>query len=110
MREGEEANRTRVAGHLDEIQSVVTNTLSLFRNGAVGFIDWLDGLRRVTHSLDKLWFDPNGVMTAIWCLRAVIQDVQLEMAVFPKAVNPECLADDAVKQLRCTNASCVIQF
>ena len=87
----------------------MANTLNALRNGAVGFINWLDGLRRITHSLDELWLDPNGVMTVIWCLRAVIQDVQLEMAVFPKAVNPEGLADDALKQLRCTNASCVIQ-
>src|SRR5205823_6384131 len=44
-------NRTREAGHLDEIQGVVANTLKLHRNGAaccvftftlVGFIDWLD--------------------------------------------------------------------
>jgi len=35
-------NRTRVAGHLDEIQSVVASTPALLRNGAVGFIDWLD--------------------------------------------------------------------
>ena len=42
MREREETNRTRVAGHLDEIQGVVANTLKLPRNGAVGFIDWLD--------------------------------------------------------------------
>ena len=41
--EREDANRTRVAGHLDEIQGVVANTLKLLRNGAVGFIDWLDG-------------------------------------------------------------------
>ena len=34
-------NRTRVAGHLDEIQGVVANTVDLFRQGAVGFIDWL---------------------------------------------------------------------
>src|SRR5438552_15706210 len=42
-------NRTRVAGHLDEIQGVVANTLNLFRNGAsllansfgVGCTDWL---------------------------------------------------------------------
>jgi len=40
--ERERANRTRVAGHLDEIQGVVANMLNLFRNGAVGFIDWLD--------------------------------------------------------------------
>ena len=44
VREREDANRTRVAGHLDEIQGVVANTLNLFRNGAVGFIDWLDVL------------------------------------------------------------------
>jgi hypothetical protein len=30
----EEANRTREAGHLDEIQGVVANTLKLPRNGA----------------------------------------------------------------------------
>ena len=66
MREREEANRTREAGHPDEIQGVMPNTLNgargkrsdmdgqaegrasgservnLFRNGAVGFIDWLD--------------------------------------------------------------------
>ena len=50
MREREDANRTREAGHLDEIQGVVANTLDLLRNGAacrvfmftlVGFIDWL---------------------------------------------------------------------
>ncbi len=44
-------NRTREAGHLDEIQGVVANTLQLPRNGAacrvsiftlVGFIGWLD--------------------------------------------------------------------
>jgi hypothetical protein len=27
-------------------QGVVANTLKLFRNGAVGFIDWLDGQTR----------------------------------------------------------------
>jgi hypothetical protein len=42
VREREDANRTREAGHLDEIQGGVANTLDLFRNGAVGFIDWLD--------------------------------------------------------------------
>ena len=45
MHECEGTNRTRVAGHLDEIQGVVANLLNLFRNGAVGFIDWLDRLR-----------------------------------------------------------------
>ncbi len=42
MREREDANRTREAGHLDEIQGVVASSLKLPRNGAVGFIDWLD--------------------------------------------------------------------
>jgi hypothetical protein len=42
VREPEEANRTREAGHLDEIQGVVANTLVIIRLGAVGFIDWLD--------------------------------------------------------------------
>jgi len=42
VREREDANRTREAGHLDEIQGAVANTLKLLRNGAVGFIDWLD--------------------------------------------------------------------
>jgi len=46
VREREEANRTREAGHLDEIQGVVANKLDLFRNGAVGFIDWLDAFIR----------------------------------------------------------------
>jgi hypothetical protein len=66
VRESEDANRTREAGSLDDSQGVVANTLNgargkrsdmdgqaegrasgservnLFRNGAVGFIDWLD--------------------------------------------------------------------
>jgi hypothetical protein len=50
VREREEANRTRVAGHLDEIQGAVANTLNLFRNWAVGFIDWLD-----EHCPNSLW-------------------------------------------------------
>jgi putative aminopeptidase FrvX len=45
VREREDANRTRVAGHLDEIQGVVASTLKLLRDGAVGFIDWLDLFR-----------------------------------------------------------------
>jgi len=44
VREREDANRTRVAGHLDEIQGVMAITLKLFRKGAVGFIDLLDGI------------------------------------------------------------------
>jgi hypothetical protein len=49
VRKREDVNRTRVAGRLDEIQGVVANTLNAFRNGAVGFIDWLD------------WFTSNSV-------------------------------------------------
>ena len=41
VREREDANRTREAGSLDEIQGVAANTLALHRNGAVRFIDWL---------------------------------------------------------------------
>jgi len=36
-------NRTREVGHLDEIQGVVVNTLKLHCEGAVGFIEWLQG-------------------------------------------------------------------
>jgi hypothetical protein len=42
VRERENASRTREAGNRDEVEGVVANTLRLFRNGAVGFIDWLD--------------------------------------------------------------------
>ena len=49
MRERQDVNRTREAGHLDEIQCVVASMLKLSRNKAsllanpfgVGFIDWL---------------------------------------------------------------------
>src|SRR5438034_7939058 len=41
VREREDENRTREAGNRDEVEGVVANTLNLFRNGAVGFIDWL---------------------------------------------------------------------
>jgi hypothetical protein len=41
--ERQDANRTREAGSRDEVEGVVANTLNLPRNGAVGFIDWLDG-------------------------------------------------------------------
>ena len=44
VREREDVNRTREAGHLDEIQGAVANTLNAFRNGAVGFIEWLGDL------------------------------------------------------------------
>jgi hypothetical protein len=44
VREHEDANRTREAGRLDEIQGVVAIMVNLFRNVVVGFIDWLDSL------------------------------------------------------------------
>ena len=48
MREREDENRTREAGNRDEVEGVVANTLDSFRNGAVGFIVWLD--RLLAHS------------------------------------------------------------
>ena len=62
MREREDANRTREAGHLDEIQGVVANTLKLHRQGAsllakafgVGFIGWL-GLMIQFHLILIVW-------------------------------------------------------
>ena len=45
LREREEGNRTRVAGNRDEVVGVVANMLKLPRQGAAGFIDWLDGSR-----------------------------------------------------------------
>jgi hypothetical protein len=45
-REGEEMNRARVAGHLDEIQGVVANTL----NGARGKHCDIDGQAEVRMS------------------------------------------------------------
>jgi hypothetical protein len=41
VREREDTNRTRVAGSRDGVEGVVTSTLNLYRDGAVGFIDWL---------------------------------------------------------------------
>src|SRR5437773_6889748 len=35
-------NRTREAGNRDEVEGVVATTLKLKRDGAVGFINWLD--------------------------------------------------------------------
>ena len=39
VREREDENCTRVAGHLDEIQGVIQLTLKLLRRGVVGFTD-----------------------------------------------------------------------
>jgi hypothetical protein len=43
VRERQDVNRTREAGHLDEIQGVVASTHAIIRSGAGGFIDWLNG-------------------------------------------------------------------
>ena len=51
MREREDTNRTREAGNRDEVEGVVTSTLNLFCDGAVGFIDWLDGWRNTCTTL-----------------------------------------------------------
>src|SRR5439155_14013581 len=40
--EREDVNRTREAGNRDEVEGVVAITPNLDRDGAVGFIDWLD--------------------------------------------------------------------
>jgi hypothetical protein len=49
MSEREDANRTRAAGNRDEVEGVLANSLNLFRNGAVGFFDWLDsGLEKIS--------------------------------------------------------------
>jgi hypothetical protein len=48
--ERQDANRTRVAGHLDKIQGAVAIRLKLRCDGDVGFIDWLDGLEAI-HNL-----------------------------------------------------------
>src|SRR5437667_7848054 len=61
-------NRTRVAGHLDEIQGVVANRLDLFSSGAVGFIVWL-GLFVAREDADKnsiswLWRTGHGRILA----------------------------------------------
>src|SRR5437667_1868008 len=53
VREREDANRTREAGPLDEIQGAVANMLKLSRQGAVGFIDWLDELPSPTSECDR---------------------------------------------------------
>ena len=48
VREREDTNRTREAGNRDEVEGVMANTLKVHRNGAVGFIDWLDVFVRFT--------------------------------------------------------------
>jgi hypothetical protein len=53
VREREDANRTREAGNRDEVEGVVANTLKLHRNGAVGFIGWLD-VRAAIHAAVEL--------------------------------------------------------
>jgi hypothetical protein len=55
VRERESANPTREAGHRDEIEGVVAITLKLHRNGAVGFIAWLDAPGEKTTDVELMF-------------------------------------------------------
>jgi hypothetical protein len=60
VRERKDANRTRAAGHLDEIQSVVANTL----NGADGVSDIevkLRGKQRASVGNERVSTGPAGM-------------------------------------------------
>src|SRR5438552_18181155 len=46
-------NRTREAGNRDRVEGVVANTLKLYRQGAIGFIDWLDRFCMLLTANDK---------------------------------------------------------
>jgi hypothetical protein len=65
VREREDANRTREAGHLDEIQGVVANTLNALRGGAVGLIDWLGG--GWLHAALGHLYKPDEITLCIFC-------------------------------------------
>jgi hypothetical protein len=54
VRERQDANRTREAGHLDAIQGVVASTPGSYRNGDVGFIDWLGAGLTTTEKLSAI--------------------------------------------------------
>src|SRR5947199_1215263 len=43
VREREDTNRNREAGNRDEVEGVVANSLKLFLDGAMGFIEWCSG-------------------------------------------------------------------
>jgi hypothetical protein len=47
-------NRTREAGNRDEVEGVAANTLNALRDGAVGFIDWLDRYRGALKEQDVM--------------------------------------------------------
>ena len=70
VREREDANRTRVAGHLDEIQGVAANTLGVFRNGAVGFIDWLGLAMEQRGNVESEDYLPNKEHDSHYRMRA----------------------------------------
>jgi hypothetical protein len=53
VRECEDTNRTTEAGNRDEVEGAVANTLNLFPNGAVGFIDWLDYWRAMLTGVER---------------------------------------------------------
>ncbi len=87
--EREETNRTRVAGHLDEIQGVTTSSLESFRNGAVGFIDWL-GLLVESRIRFGQELDFRKRADAVPPVDGTIADVML-------AVSALCLNDGAMR-------------
>jgi len=62
MREREDANRTREAGHLDEIQGSVASTPTVIGSGAVRFIDWLDARSVVPSTYHEI--DRNRILFA----------------------------------------------
>jgi len=68
VRERKDANRTRVAGHLDEIQGVVASTLNLYRNGAVGFIDFTS------------MCESTSGLRLMECVRLRVKDLDFELA------------------------------
>src|SRR2546423_15589439 len=55
--EGTSFNRIREAGNRDEVEGVVANTLKLYRNGEVGFIDLLGCLECLQSRVRK--FESN---------------------------------------------------
>ncbi len=66
VREHEEENRTRVAGNRDEVEGVVANSLNLFRNGAVGFIDWLGLLSLERYVMAANYLDVSQLPLAFY--------------------------------------------
>src|SRR6266576_6375480 len=66
VREREDENRTREAGNRDQVEGVVANTLNSFRNGAVGFIDWLDLVGQSHHNVPCVMPMTCGALDDVW--------------------------------------------